>query len=189
MNTTRLKKLFRYLLYAVFLVSFISCRNDATNYALNPRVRFLFFIPVDGESTWAISFLAVIIIGVAYSLKYLLPGWSHNEIRRDIRDNRGEIIGSIGTGEYEDSFTSQEEADRKSWIIRMSTTIITTVACVLSWFYKDTDSVWFFLPLTLICFILIRRTLKDEVFAHYVRVWEKIFIIICVICVIVYWPH
>ena len=184
MVTLRLKTFSRYFLYALFLMLFVSCRADD----MKSPAKFLFFIPIDSETTWAISFAVIIIIGVAYSLKYLLPGWSHNEIRRDIRNNRGELVGTIGTGEYEENYTSQEEADRKSWVIRMSTTIITTASCVLSWFYKDVDSVWFFLPLFLICFYFIRRSLKDEAFANFIKVWEKILIIICIICVIVYWP-
>ena len=54
--------------------------------------KFLFFIPVNKETTSEAACSFLIFFAAAFLYKYIGPGWHSKEIRTDIRDKNGEKI-------------------------------------------------------------------------------------------------
>ena len=182
MENYRFRTPLRFLLLTTTLSLLASCSWNDMSYG--PSEKFL-FIPVDGENTACVSFGTVLLFIIAYAIKFFLAGRYRNEITRDVRDNHGNKIGTIGTGEYTHHTISQMDADDYCWWIKTGTTVAVTIGCILSWFIKSLG--WITILSIVISWFLIRLARRNDVFDHYVQIWGWILIAISVICMFVYW--
>jgi len=189
------RSLLRFLLCFAAAFLLVSCRPE--NIDKYDEFRFLWFIPVSAESTVIICGLELFIFIVCIIIKYNkhYAGWFSHERRTDIRDKYGNLVGTIGTGEYEHEYVSEEEARAKddraargALRCRVISVILFTWGMIVSWIFPG-DSYAFYLFWVPICGFHIYYAMKhfDEI--NLLLIWEKVILVICVICLFVYGPH
>ena len=196
MRYERVKIVLRVLFCFAFVLLLSSCR--ATEYMNENPAKFLWFIPVSAELTIGaclFEFAALILAWLSKStgtVEKYRAGKHSREIRRGIYNDRGERIGSYGTGEYEHWEVSQEESDRMreyykrdSLVIRVRACVILTWGVVISWIFPF-PGFWFWLFFLPICGYRLYYWHKHMDSIDVIMIWEKIVIAICIICIIVY---
>ena len=177
-------------LVLMFLV-LVSCAADTYN-----NDEFLFFIDVDDEATALACAWALIVQGAAiyFSRFYRTKsGWRRKAIQRDIYDNRGDKIGSYDTGEYDQWFVSEEKAEKETtliqlwaWIVRISYPRVFLVSCIASWVLTNHVFWIIVVCLAIAPFWIYKRYKKGQEATGYI-IPEVIYMIILLVCCIVYW--
>lgn len=188
------KNALRYLLLLLTLLSFSSCRGNwdykNANYVGSDKIatfddaKFLFFIPVNEQQSKDTAWLYLFSFAVAFALRFS-AGWSSHEIRTDIRDNEGNKIGSVGTGKYENTYISPEEASKVSYWAQLIVVCLMTCGCIISWILPMPTTGWIILTLisSIIC---IFYTHHNQTFYSYMQIWKWVLVAICIICLFVY---
>ena len=169
------------LLYCLFLTS---CRVGEGFEGVTDDSHFL-FIPVSIEYTIAFVFIEIVAFVYALIHKKWEHGWYSDEITRDIRDTKGNLVGTLGTGKFTRHYKSPEKAAKEAYWIRLISVSCLTVGAVVSWIFPIL-TFWHFLFWIVLSFICIYCAHTNEQFGSCVWIWEKIFLAICVICAIVY---
>ncbi len=147
--------------------------------------KFLFFIPVNKETTSEAACSFLIFFAAAFLYKYIGPGWHSKEIRTDIRDIDGEKIGSVGTGKYSNTYISLEEAEGVSYWLQLALVFLMTFGCIISWIFPVPTTWW--IILTLISSLIgVLYTHRNHNIYSYVQVWKWVLVAICIICLLVY---
>lgn len=188
----RYNKYIRFIFFTIAAFLFSSCRMAKGGDFENDS-HFL-FIPVSANRThvWLIGYLVTIILLFLFSkLTQSQVGWHEYEIKDNIYDNSGKIIGSIGTGKYYKKYYSQESADKVSNIysmLQVAATIALVNGIICSWIFAG-GSVAFiisFIVLTIVGFIkaISDKNLKERILSH--QLWIGILCaILCIIYVII----
>ena len=175
-----------FLLFTLFVIT--SCNLDRSKYE---HTKFLFFIPVseDESNTTCCFYVGVVMFGLFF--KYVFPHLPAPEIRRNIYDSEGNVVGSIGTGEYEEQdpiSVRKDNGEAICEIITMFSAICVTVGCISSWFLglTDDDSGWWMVSVFVISVLGTKKAFNNESFNNFMKVWRVILFIICLIGVFVY---
>lgn len=175
-----------FLLFTLFVIT--SCNVDRSKYE---DTKFLFFIPVsDSNSDMACGlYIGAVIFGLF--CKYVGPHLPASEIRRNIYDSEGKVVGSIGTGEYEKQdpiSVRKANGEEICDIVIMFSAICVTVACISSWFLGLTNDEggWWMISVFVISVLGTKKAFNNESFNNFMKVWRVILFIICLIGVFVY---
>ena len=176
-----------FLLFTLFVIT--SCNLDRSKYE---DTKFLFFIPVsDYNSDMACGlYIGAVIFGLF--CKYVGPYLPAREIRRNIYDSEGKVVGSIGTGEYEKQdpiSVRKDDGEAICDIVIMFSAICVTVTCISSWFVgpKGDGYGWWLLSAVVISVLGTKKAFNNESFYNFMKVWRVILFIICLIGVFVYY--
>ena len=187
------RKLLRVIICFVTVLFALSCRQ-ADDYLSGYDGHFLWFIPVsdDGTAIMCVVELVVFFLGLAAPLFADKAGW-HSAMRQNaIRNKDQEIVGYVDTGVVDHWYVSEEEHNKQvSWYkfislcARKATLIVLTWGCIISW-VLPVPSVWFFLVCVPICGFRLYHAYKHMDDDDLLMLWEKVFVVICLICVFVY---
>lgn len=184
---------FKTIIGIIFLFILSSCRVHE-DWDLGCDVSFLWFIPVSSSSTVIVCVVEIVafLLGLIGKYAYDKEGVYHKQIKRGIYNNNGEQIGSYDTGEFETwNVTKEDEARSKIQFarvalnLRMKSLIICTCGVILSWFFPF-PRIWFWLFFIPVCIMCFRHKFINEDSIPLLLIWEKIFLVICVIAIIVY---
>lgn len=182
----RYNKYIRFIFFTIAAFLFSSCRmREEGRFAYENDSHFL-FIPVSSEETSLYLICYAIFILLLFGIPKWVQTWvgrSVQERRNNIYDNHGQKIGSIGTGEYYETYFSQESADNVSNVcsmLQVALTIALVNGIISSWIFKgDTVAFWIFFPvLSVIGLIkaISDKELKERILS--LQLW------ICIICAI-----
>lgn len=177
-----------FFIIAAFLCS--SCRMTEKGLDYHNDSHFL-FIPVDSEQTslWLMVYLLLILFLFIYKiLTQAQVGWHQHEVKNNIYDNDGHIIGSVGTGEYYETYTSQESADKSRnncIMIQLAATIALANGIICSWIFAGGSVIFYisFIVLTIVGFI---KTIRNEKLKETILSLQLWIGIICTILFIIY---
>lgn len=174
----------------VFLA--LSCRPvDLHGY---DEVRFLWFIPVSEEGTCMTCLTELVIFGLCLAAPFFADriGWHSAERQRAIRNKDQEIIGYVDTGEVDHWYVSEEEHEKQksqykfiALCVRKVMLIVLTWGFVISWVFPA-PSTWFIVFWLPICGYRLYHAYKHFDDDDLLMLWEKVFVVICLICAIVY---
>lgn len=182
----------RLIFFTIATFLFSSCRTlireDMREYENDSH--FL-FIPVDSLHTalWLGLYLFFILclFGIAKWVQSWV-GWNKHEIQNNIYDNRGNKIGSIGTGEYYETYFSQESADKVSNVclmLRLAATIALVNGIICSWIFAGYSAA-FCISLTVLTIVGFIKTIRDENLKERILSLQLWIGIICAILCIIY---
>lgn len=153
------------------------------------------FITVDSYKTGITSCIFLLLQGVAICLNKFYrkrDGWYHEEIKKNIYNSKNEVIGSYDTGHYNSWYVSPEDAESTTQKVRYYTGIarialprIFIGSCISGWIFSNHIFWEIVLWLAIVPYWIIRRV-KDTADTERTIIWELMYMILLLICIIVY---
>ena len=162
-----------FLKLLLFMPLLVSCGVTRLTHD-NHIEKFLFF-NIDSEATESLVPI-VMIIFVFGVYMYFSHGWSRSEITRNIYNKRGERIGSVGTGEYEETYTSPETAHKESRIIRSIAIAIAFPCTIASILFRNEYIIGILVTISLVRSVVL-PWIKGEDFCTKLLKWQVPFVI------------